>query len=123
MEAILSAIIAAIATIVAAWVSRPRSSQPASQQPSGTSSAPDGTKISSSLIFGAIGFVAWLLPIVGLPIALIGIGFGISHLSDYPQRRFARSGIWLNVICLMASVANSAIGFYMGYNGEFPWQH
>ena len=122
MATILPAIIAAIATIIAAWISRPKSTQAATQPPPGATSAPEGTKFSSSLIFGAIGAVAWFLPIAGLPISLIGIGLGVSHLSDYPQRRYARLGIWLNVIGLMASVANAAVGAYMGYHGLFSWQ-
>ncbi|MEI6639873.1 MAG: hypothetical protein WCL46_09150 [Chlorobium sp.] len=61
--------------------------------------------------------VAWFLPIAGLPVSLIGIGFGVLHLSELPQRRFARIGILLNVIALMASTANAAVGAYMGYSG------
>ena len=74
-------------------------------------------RVSSSLFFGIAGLVAWFLPIAGLPVSLIGIGFGVLHLSELPQRRFARIGIWLNVIALMASTANAAVGAYMGYSG------
>ena len=129
MATILPAIIAALATIIAAWLSRPQ--PPATAQANFAAPRQAGTvppqmsanhanspKISSSFYFGIAGFIAWFLPIVGLPVALIGVGFGILHLSEYPQRRFARIGIWLNVIALMAATANAAIGAYLGYKGQ-----
>ncbi len=63
-----------------------------------------------SLILGIISLVAWLLPIVGLPLAIIGLILGI--------RKKYTPGIVLNIIGLMGSVANAAIGAYMGANGQ-----
>ena len=67
-------------------------------------------KTKTSLILGIISLIAWLLPIVGVPVSLVGLIFGIK-LKYNP-------GIVLNIIGLMLCVANAAIGAYMGATGQ-----
>ncbi len=129
MEIILPAVIAALATIVAAWISRPKTiisapenlkTEPPHQVSPNTSDTQSSKKpISLSLILGCCGLIAWFFPIVGIPLTLIGAGIGISHISEIKSYRFAYIGIWINIVALMCSVANSAIGAYMGYHGLF----
>ena len=125
MEIILPAVSAALGTIIAAWIARPKTLLPADKNtqveaPSELNYTESGKRhISSSVILGCCGLFAWIFPIVGVPLALIGTGIGISHIAEIKSYRFAYTGIWLNIIALMCSVANSAIGAYMGYNGLF----
>jgi hypothetical protein len=74
------------------------------------------TKPSITLWLGLGTLVAWFLPIIGLPLALISIGKGINELANR-TRTFVRTGIYISLIGLMASVANSAIGAYIGSQG------
>ncbi len=63
----------------------------------------------ASLIFGLIGVVAWILPIVGYPITIGGLVLGIvGHKSDSSSR--AMVGIVLSVIFLIATIISSVVG-------------
>ncbi len=106
MEIILPAVIAALATIVAAWISRPKTIVSAQEKlkpeapnqlnPNTSYTQSSQKPISSSLILGSCGLIAWFFPIVGIPLTLIGTGIGISHISEVKPYRFAYIGIWLN---------------------------
>ncbi|MGI8593492.1 MAG: hypothetical protein ACR2ML_03830 [Solirubrobacteraceae bacterium] len=63
-----------------------------------------------------MSLLAWLLPLVGLPLALVGIGMGVSHIAS-PSVRWARVGVVLNLVGLMLATANAAIGAYLGSTG------
>jgi hypothetical protein len=79
--------------------------------------ASNPTKISISVWLGLVSLVAWFLPLIGLPLSLISIGKGLNDLYSR-SHRLARTGIYISLIGLMFTMANAAIGFYMGYKGE-----
>jgi hypothetical protein len=126
MSAIVAALITVAGTVISALIAaRHRDVQPVprnggsweapGQGPYSVVSAEPGTRrMSRSVWFGAASLVAWVLPIVGIPVALAGIGFGLSDISAAARRAYARTGVYLAVIGLMAAVANSAIGAYLG---------
>ena len=64
----------------------------------------------TSLVLGICSLLTWLLPLIGFPVSITGLVFGI-------RKRYT-AGIVLNVIGLVLTVANSAIGFYMGFTGR-----
>lgn len=65
-----------------------------------------------SLILGIIGLIAWFIPLFGAPVSIIGLVLGV--------RKNYTTGIVLNVIGLVLTVANAAIGAYMGATGQHP---
>jgi len=67
----------------------------------------------ASMVLGILGLAGWLLPIVGLPITMTGLGLGI------PARRHGMgiAGIALSAIGLVLTVINASIGAYMGAMG------
>ena len=67
-------------------------------------------KSTTSLVLGILSLIFWLLPILGLPIGIVGLVFGI--------KRNHTAGIVLNVIGLCLTSANLAVGFYMGLSGQ-----
>lgn len=75
----------------------------------------------ASLVLGIIGLIAWIIPLVGFPIAITGLVLGIIGIKK-GGKGMAIAGIVLASICLIATTANSAIGFYMGYNGQLWFQ-
>jgi len=119
MTAIITSLIAGIFTLLAAWISRPSASQSPEKNLSKETpvNTPVATTTSASLILGIISFIAWYIPIFGFPVSLIGMALGVKDVTN-PSKKMARLGIWLNVIGLMATAANSAIGAYLGYKGE-----
>lgn len=65
-----------------------------------------------SFILGLIGLVAWLLPILGLPIQIIALIFGIQGLSSPTKKNFAIAAIVLAILGLMLSIVNAAFWAY-----------
>jgi len=118
MTAIITSLIAGIFTLLAAWISRPSASQSPEKNLSKETpvNTPVATTTSASLILGIISFIAWYIPIFGFPVSLIGMALGVKDITN-PSKKMARVGIWLNVVGLMATCANSAIGAYLGYKG------
>lgn len=66
---------------------------------------------------GIIGLIAWFIPIIGAPITIIGLIFGIKGLKSL-KRGVAIAGIVLSTIGLLATIVNASIGAYQGVTGQ-----
>jgi hypothetical protein len=66
----------------------------------------------TSLVLGSIGLLAWCLPILGLPVTITGIVLGVKGLQSY-KHGTAITGIVLNIVGLMLSLLNAALGAYI----------
>ena len=95
--------------------SAPYSGPPASALPTA-----GGGKPIASLCLGLFGLIAWILPIIGLPTTITGLVLGIKSL-DGPRKGMATAGIVLCIIGLVASIANAAIGAYLGATGQLHY--
>jgi hypothetical protein len=73
----------------------------------------------TSLVLGILGLVCWCLPIAGLPMTITGLVLGVKGQKS-PHRGLAVAGIVLNIIGLIFSVANAAVGAYLGATGQHP---
>lgn len=60
-----------------------------------------------AITFGCIGLLAWFIPIIGYPIAIAGIVFGVK---GFDKARGAM-GLVLCILCLLASTVNGYIGY------------
>lgn len=67
-------------------------------------------KSTASLVLGIVGCIAWLIPLIGFPVTIVGLILGI--------RRKYTVGIILNVIGLSLTLVNSAVGAVLGYQGK-----
>jgi hypothetical protein len=67
-------------------------------------------KSTASLVLGIVGCIAWLIPLIGFPVTIVGLILGI--------RRKYTVGIILNVIWLSLTLVNSAVGAVLGYRGK-----
>lgn len=78
-------------------------------------------KAIGSLVLGIIAMIAWLCPLIGLPIAIVGLILGILSLKT-PKRGLAIAGIVLSGIGLLLTLANAGLGVYMALNnaGQTP---
>lgn len=79
-----------------------------------------GGKAIASLCLGLFGLIAWFLPIIGLPTTITGLVLGIKSLQG-PRKGMATAGIVLCIIGLVASIANAAIGAYLGATGQLHY--
>ena len=74
-----------------------------------------------ALVLGIVGVLAWIIPIIGLPVGTIALVFGIIGLKK-SSKGMSIVGIVLGIICLVLTIINSAIGAYQGYHGEAWFQ-
>lgn len=93
-------------------------------KPHELSSEPEAAKNGiavASLVLGSVGILAWLIPLFGFPITILGLVFGIIGIKK-GGKGIAIAGIVLSAITLLFTTANSAIGFYMGCTGQLWFQ-
>ncbi len=76
-------------------------------------------KATTSLVLGIIGLIAWFIPIIGLPITLTGLIFGIKGINSTKKTR-AIVGVTFCIIGLVLTIINASIGVYMGITGQHP---
>jgi Domain of unknown function (DUF4190) len=76
-------------------------------------------KAVTSLVLGVVGLFAWCLPILGLPVTIVDLVMGIKGQKSRNQG-MATAGIVLNILGLLLSVVNAAIGAYLGATGQHP---
>lgn len=63
----------------------------------------------ASLILGIVGLVAWILPLLGYPINIIGLILGIIS-NKKEKNKFSKTGIILSAIGLGITAINSIAG-------------
>ena len=66
---------------------------------------------------GIFGMIAWILPIVGLPVTIWGLVRGIKALSG-PNQAMAIVAIILCSLGMVLSVLNAAFGVYLFATGQ-----
>lgn len=76
-----------------------------------------GGKATASLVLGIVGMIAWCLPLIGAPVAIVGLTLGFIDRHS-PKRNRAIAGIVLCVIVLILSVLNAIWGIYLVATGQ-----
>lgn len=71
----------------------------------------------ASLVLGILGLIFWLLPILGLPMTITGLVFGVKALKG-EKKGLAMAGVILCVIGIFLSSVNAAWGAYLGATGQ-----
>lgn len=85
-----------------------------------TQEAPQQNKSGSaiaSLVLGIIGIIAWILPLVGFPVTIVGLVLGFKGKSS-DKKGLAIAGIVLCIITLIFTALNSIMGAYLGAIGK-----
>ncbi len=70
-----------------------------------------------SLVLGLFGLIAWILPIVGLPVGALGYFIGRKGTSTR-QRNVALIGMGLGLLCLLLSAINGYVGALLSVMGQ-----
>ncbi len=65
-----------------------------------------------SFVLGWCGIIAWLLPIVGFPVTIVGIIMGLKGQDSQLQSK-AKTGLILNIVFLVVTALNSALGIFL----------
>ena len=72
-------------------------------------------KATAGLTLGIIGLVAWLLPLAGYPVNIIGIIMSATGLKSENKTK-ATVGLVLSIIGLVLTLVNSILGAMMAVN-------
>jgi hypothetical protein len=65
-------------------------------------------------VVGIISMFTWLLPLVGIPVSILGLALGIRS-RNRGGGRLALWGLILSAISGVLVAINFAVGLYMGY--------
>jgi len=65
-----------------------------------------------SYILGWCSIVAWIIPLVGFPVTIVGIVMGVKG-KDSQEESKAKTGLILNIVFLVVTSINSALGMFM----------
>ena len=63
----------------------------------------------TSLILGIIGSLGWIIPIIGLPITIVGTVFGAINMKSRKSKGVAIAGFVVSLVFLVASVAKGIL--------------
>ena len=63
----------------------------------------------AALVLGIISLVAWLIPIIGYPVTIVGLVLGIKSVKS-EKRGMAIAGIVMSALGLVLSLVNSIAG-------------
>lgn len=74
-------------------------------------------KAIAGFVLGLCGIFACMLPIAGLPVSITGLILSVKG-SKSIRKGLAKAGLVLNIIFLVATIANASIGAYMGATGQ-----
>lgn len=70
-------------------------------------------KATTALVLSIIGLVAWIIPLLGLPITVIGLILSIKRLES--DRKKAIFALVLSIVGLILTVVSFSIGSYIGW--------
>lgn len=70
----------------------------------------------ASMVLGICGFIAWLIPLFGYPVTIVGLIMGISGIKKGGMG-MAIAGIICSSICLLLTIGNSVLGAMMAMKG------
>lgn len=66
----------------------------------------------ASMVLGIVSLIAWLLPICGGPVAIVGLVLGVIAWNS-AQHNKAVAGVVMSAISLVATIINAAAGVAM----------
>jgi|GEM_PF-5992105 len=73
----------------------------------------------TAVIIGVISLIAWIIPIIGIPLSLFSLIVGIISLNSSRRRDMARASITLGVIGLFLSIIYIIFIIYIISTGFF----
>jgi hypothetical protein len=71
----------------------------------------------TGLVLGIISLLAWIIPIAGAPVSIIGLVQSVRGQKSQNTGQ-ATAGLVMNIIGLVATIINASIGAYKGATGQ-----
>ena len=70
------------------------------------------TKAMVGFILGLVGIIAWILPLIGYPVTIVGIVFSSMGMNSVNKNK-ALAGLILSIVFLVVTLINSFLGALM----------
>lgn len=67
------------------------------------------------MILGVISCVAWLIPLIGGIVSIVGIVMSVKKMKEFSCKAY-KIGLILNIIGLVLTIINFIAGFIIAYN-------
>lgn len=64
----------------------------------------------TGLVLGILSLIFWLIPILGFPVSIVGLIFGINAVIK--RKKFGTTALVFSIIGLILSIINAAFGVY-----------
>lgn len=74
-----------------------------------------GGKSIASFVLGLVGIIAWLIPLFGYPVTIVGLSLGCIARKE-EKNTYSLVGIILCIITLVLTLINSIMGVIMVYS-------
>ncbi len=97
----------------------PEPAPPPSLYPGNAYNAPSSAPTKAGFVLGCVNLITWFIPLIGLPLSIWGLVASIKAVRQ-GGGGLAIAGLVLNIVALVLSVANAAIGAYLGATGRHP---
>ncbi len=72
----------------------------------------------TSLVLGIVGSVAWLMPLVAIPINVVGIVLGSINMKNTKHRGLAIAGFVVNIVFLLVAIAKGIVDIVRFYKNK-----
>lgn len=66
-----------------------------------------------SFILGIIASLGWIIPIIGLPITVVGTALGAVGIGHSRDRGISIAGMVINIVFLLAAIAKGIVDFVL----------
>ena len=73
----------------------------------------------AALVLGIVGLIAWLIPLAGFPITIVGVILSVNGMKS--NKSYAKAALIISIIGLVLCIINASIGAFMGANGMFDF--
>lgn len=67
----------------------------------------------AGLVLGIISMIAWLIPLFGIPISIVGIILAALGRRSISRRTLATVGLVLSIVAIVLALGNCALGIYI----------
>lgn len=67
----------------------------------------------TSLVLGIISSLGWMIPVIGLPVTIVGTVLGAINMKSRKSKGIAIAGFVINIVFLCASIAKGIVDIIM----------
>ncbi|OON99858.1 MAG: hypothetical protein ATN35_10585 [Epulopiscium sp. Nele67-Bin004] len=83
-----------------------------------TTSYKKNTSAWASFVLGVVSSLAWLIPIVGLPVSIVGTVLGALGMKNKRSKGISIAGFVINLVFLIITIVKLTVDIVMHFKGQ-----